>query len=163
MTVRIFWAREMKCMCAQSRSQPILLSERVLGNGVWTHVNSKGKIHSTRGSEKGQTHDAASCRTASQTHYQLSYSRPGFWYDLSGKAGINPQTSCSLDWCLPMKPSRQQRERERVGGRGEGEWGGVGGGVVEKIDQRVKRHWLLFNLTAGQWGIPSLSLCPVLN
>ena len=35
----------MKCMCAQTRPWFILSSERVLGeNGVWTHVNSKGKI-----------------------------------------------------------------------------------------------------------------------
>ena len=49
MTVRIFWVHAMKCMCAQTRPRFILLSERVfLGNGVWTHVNSKGKIPSTR-------------------------------------------------------------------------------------------------------------------
>ena len=45
MNIRIFWVRAMKCMCAQTRPQFILSSERVfLGNGVWTHVNSKGKI-----------------------------------------------------------------------------------------------------------------------
>ena len=38
----------MKCMCAQTRPRFILSSERgFLGNGVWTHVNSKGKIPST--------------------------------------------------------------------------------------------------------------------
>ena len=46
------------------------------GNGVRTHVNSKGKISSTGGSEEVQTCSAASCRTASQTHYRLSYSSP---------------------------------------------------------------------------------------
>ena len=45
-----------------------------LGNGVRTHVNSKGKIPSTGGSEEGRTHDAASRKTASPTHCQLSYS-----------------------------------------------------------------------------------------
>ena len=40
-----------------------------LGNGVRNHVNSKAKIPSTGGSEEVQTHDAASCRTASPTHY----------------------------------------------------------------------------------------------
>ena len=48
----------------------------VLGNRVRTHVNSKGKIPSTEGSEQDWTCDAASCRTASPTHYQLSYSSP---------------------------------------------------------------------------------------
>ena len=46
------------------------------GNGVRTHVNSKGKIPSTRGSEEGRTHDAASGKTVSLTHYQLSCSPP---------------------------------------------------------------------------------------
>ena len=79
---------------AQTRPGFILSSERVLENGVRTHVNSMGKISSIRGSEQGvrthvnsmgkissirgseqdQTHDAASCRTASPTLYQLSYS-----------------------------------------------------------------------------------------
>ena len=45
MNVRIFWVRAMKCMFAQTRPRFILSSERVyLGNGVWTHFNSKGKI-----------------------------------------------------------------------------------------------------------------------
>ena len=47
MNVRIFWVRAMKCMCAQTRPRFILSSEGVLGDGVWTHVNSKGKIPST--------------------------------------------------------------------------------------------------------------------
>ena len=46
------------------------------GNGVRTHVNSKGKIASTGGSDEDQIRTAASCRTASPTHYQLSYSGP---------------------------------------------------------------------------------------
>ena len=36
----------MECMCEQTRPRFILSSERVLGNGVRTHVNSKGKIPS---------------------------------------------------------------------------------------------------------------------
>ena len=36
----------MECMCAQTRPRFILSSERVLGNGVRTYVNSKGKIRS---------------------------------------------------------------------------------------------------------------------
>ena len=56
----------MECMCAQTRPRFILSSERVLGGGVRTHVNSKGKISSTEKSspEEVQTHDAASSRTA---------------------------------------------------------------------------------------------------
>ena len=46
------------------------------GNGTRNHVNSKGKIPTTGGSEEGWTHDAASHRTASPTHYPLSYSAP---------------------------------------------------------------------------------------
>ena len=66
----------MGCMCAQTRPWFILSSKRVLGNGVRTHVNSNGKIPSTGGSEEGRTPDAASRRTASPTHYWLSYSDP---------------------------------------------------------------------------------------
>ena len=51
------------------------------GNGVRTYVNSKGKIPSTRGSEKDQTDDAVSCRTASPTHYRLSCPGPVFCYN----------------------------------------------------------------------------------
>ena len=40
------------------------LIQKCLGNGVRTHVNSKGKITSTRSSEEGQTGDAAWHRTA---------------------------------------------------------------------------------------------------
>ena len=76
MTVRIFWIHAMERMCAQTRPWFILWSERVLGNGVRIHVNSKGKISCTGGSEGGQTHDAASDRTASPTHYQLSCFSP---------------------------------------------------------------------------------------
>ena len=46
------------------------------GNGVRTHINSKGKIPSTRkkfSSEEDRIHDAASSRTASPTHYQRDF------------------------------------------------------------------------------------------
>ena len=46
------------------------------GNGVRSHVNSKGKIPTTGCSEEDWTHDAASRRTANQIRYQLSYSGP---------------------------------------------------------------------------------------
>ena len=42
-----------ECMCAQTRPRFMLSSERVLGNVVRTHVNSKGNIPCTRGSEEG--------------------------------------------------------------------------------------------------------------
>ena len=47
------------------------------GNVVRTHVNSKGKIPSTRkqfSPEEDQTNDAASSRTASLTHYKRAMS-----------------------------------------------------------------------------------------
>ena len=76
MNVRIFWVNAMECICAQTRPRFLLSSKRVLWNGVRTHVNSKGKISCIRSSEEDRTHDAASCRTASPTHYRLSYSGP---------------------------------------------------------------------------------------
>ena len=56
--------------------------KEILGNGVRTHVNSLEEIPSTRGSEEGQTRDAASGRTTSPTHYRLSYPAPGPMSDL---------------------------------------------------------------------------------
>ena len=47
-----------------------------VGNGVRTHVNSEGKIPSSRGSEEDPTHNAGSGRTASPAHYPLNYSGP---------------------------------------------------------------------------------------
>ena len=58
----------MECMCAQTRPRFILSSEIVLGE--W----SKNPLY--RNSEDHRTHDTASCRTASPTHYRLSYSGP---------------------------------------------------------------------------------------
>ena len=57
-----------------------------LGNGVRTHVNSKGKIPSTRSSED-QTHEAASHRAASPTHYD--------WAILAPKQGLHRSASYS--------------------------------------------------------------------
>ena len=53
-------------------------SKKVLGNGVKTNVKSKGEIPSTEGSQEGRTRDAATCRTASPTHYRLSYFGPNY-------------------------------------------------------------------------------------
>ena len=87
MSVRIFCVRVMECMRAQTRPWFTLSSERVLGNGVWTHVNSKKKIPSTRGSEEFWTPDTASCMTVNPTHYWLSYSIPcaNFYFVVDGK------------------------------------------------------------------------------
>ena len=41
-------------------------------------VTPRGKIPSTGGSEEGRTRDAASRRTASPTHYRLSYTGPKY-------------------------------------------------------------------------------------
>ena len=76
MNIRIFWVSVMQCRCAQIGPQFILSSERVVGNGVRAHDNSKGKFPLLQSSEQGQTHDAASCRIVSPTHYQLRYSGP---------------------------------------------------------------------------------------
>ena len=46
------------------------------GNGIRTDVSSKGKKNSIGSSKEDRTHDAASRRTASPTHYRLSYFGP---------------------------------------------------------------------------------------
>ena len=70
----------------------------ILGNGVRTHFifNSKRKIPSTGSSEEDWTRDAASCRTASPTHYGLSYSGCG----LQARVGWrSPTSACSQSTC----------------------------------------------------------------
>ena len=69
-------------MCAQTRARFVLSSERVLGSGVRTHVNSKGKIPSTGkfSPMQDRTHDATSSRTASPTHYQRAIPAPDCLY-----------------------------------------------------------------------------------
>ena len=66
MNVRIFWNLGLY-------SHP----KELLGNGVGAHIDSNGKIPSTSkkfSSDEDRTHDAASSRTASPTHYQRTYS-----------------------------------------------------------------------------------------
>ena len=70
------YTRAMECVCAQTRPRFILSSEKVLGNGVRTHVDSSGEKNSAGGLEKGGTREASSRRTASPTHYRLSHSSP---------------------------------------------------------------------------------------
>ena len=75
--VRIFWVRMMECMCAQTRPQFTLSSERVLGEwGQNPCELRRNPPPPTRGSEEGWTHNTASRRTASPTHYRLNYSGP---------------------------------------------------------------------------------------
>ena len=104
MNVRVFWVRAMECMCAQTRPRFILSRERVLGNGSRTHVNSKGKIHSTGGSEESRTRDASSRGTARPTHYRLSYSAP---------PPLPPPHNLSLSLSLSLGESLTGRPRRR--------------------------------------------------
>ena len=62
--------------CVHRLDLGLLSSERVLGKGVRTRANSKGKIPSTGGSDEARTRDAASRRTGSQTFYRLIFSVP---------------------------------------------------------------------------------------
>ena len=110
MSVRIFWVRAMECMCAQTRPRFILSSKRTLGNGVRTHVDSKRKTFSTGGSEEGLIHDATSHRTASPTHYRLSYSGPHCHPNQSNtlhtelfRSPLSPKsTQHTTDWAIPV-------------------------------------------------------------
>ena len=84
----------------EKHNRSVLLSERVLGEWVRTHVNSKGKIPSTGkkkiSSEEDRTHDAASSRTVSPTHYQLRYFGPR-WVITSQ---LEPDMSLLCGWAL---------------------------------------------------------------
>ena len=90
----------MECTCVQTRPQFILSFERVLGNGVRTHADSEGKIPCTGGSEEGRTHNAASCRTASPTHYWLAV----VWLDWHGLEWSC--ISCSVGGCFTTWPPK---------------------------------------------------------
>ena len=84
MNVRIFWVRVMKCMCAQTRPRFILSSKRVFwGNGVWTHVNSKGKIPSTgkfpQRRIKPATLWTASPNTTNELFRPFAWTDSGLW------------------------------------------------------------------------------------
>ena len=69
----------MECMCAQTRLWFILSPKRVFRE----YTNSKEKNRSTGGIVESRTCDAASRRTASTTHYRLSYSGPIYAFSLS--------------------------------------------------------------------------------
>ena len=67
-------------------------------NGVQTHVNSKGKIPST-GSSEDRIRDTVSRWTGSPTHYQLSYSGPGWRHIVWVFSGMLRLTVvCSRTW-----------------------------------------------------------------
>ena len=64
--------------CAQTRPRLILSSERVLGDWIQIPCYLQGKIPSIgkESFEEDRTHDAASSRTASPTHYQRAIPAP---------------------------------------------------------------------------------------
>ena len=66
----VWWNARVHRLDLDLHTQP----KEFLGNRVRTYVHSEGKIHCTRSSEENGTHDAASSRTVSPTHYQPSYS-----------------------------------------------------------------------------------------
>ena len=69
------------------------------GNGVRTHVNFRGKIHSTGKNfspEEYQTDDAASSRTASPTHYQWAILVPHSWWWLGDFGQYFRELACSF-------------------------------------------------------------------
>ena len=68
----------MGCMCTQTRPQFILSSESFWGmeSEPMLAPREKSPLPEKFSSEEDRTHAAASCRTASLTHYQLSYSGP---------------------------------------------------------------------------------------
>ena len=76
MNVRIFESVRWNACLSKLDLSLCSRSKEFWGNGVKTHVNSKGKIPSIGGSEEGQTHDAALCKTVSPTCYLLSYYSP---------------------------------------------------------------------------------------
>ena len=100
MNIRICWVCVMECVCARLDLDLYSHLKDLLGNGVRTHVNSKGKIPSTGGSEEDRTCDTASRRTTRPTHYQPSYSGPQ-------KVGFKPHVSHSQGRHLPTMPPKQ--------------------------------------------------------
>ena len=65
------------------------LPKELWGNGVRTHVISKGKIPSKKfSSEQDGIHDAASSRTASPTHCQLSNTGPTSDFNIGALAAL---------------------------------------------------------------------------
>ena len=91
MNVRIFWVCAMKCMYAQTRPRFILSSEGVFeGNGVWTHVNSKGKIPSTENVPRGGSNPRCCGQRAQALPTELF--RPSFVHLKTLKALVHAPT-----------------------------------------------------------------------
>ena len=85
-----FESARWKCMCAQTRPRFILSSERVFwGNGVWSHVNSKGKIPST-GKCPQRRIEPATLWTASPSTTN--------WAILAPNVILNLQSRCTAFW-----------------------------------------------------------------
>ena len=104
MNVRIFRVNGMECLCAQTRPRYILSSERVIGNGVRTHVI-------TVGSKVDQTHNATLHRINACT---FSFDPVAFKFFVRDR----------------QREIQGQREKERLRGdrnRGGGEGRGGGG------------------------------------
>ena len=77
MNVRMFFSPCDGMHRAQTRPRFILSSERFFWKWGQNPCLLQGKkIPSTGSSEEDRNHDAASRRTASQTHYRLSYTGP---------------------------------------------------------------------------------------
>ena len=96
--------------CTQTRPR-FILSCQVLGNGVRTHVNFKAEISSTGGTEQERTLDAASGRTASPTHYQLSYSGPSCEIDTDTVKGQLLKGGEATPFPSAHKPNKRTRVR----------------------------------------------------
>ena len=92
MNVRIFYVRATECMCAQTTPRFILSFERDIMNGVRTLLTLRKKIPCTGKNsslDEDPNYDAASRRTASPAHYQMSYAGPSQWYHSSWRAGFD--------------------------------------------------------------------------
>ena len=99
MNVRIFGVPTMECMYAQTRPRFILSSERVLGNGVRTHVTFKGKIPSTGKILRRRVSNPRRCTKQDSEPNTLPASYPGpkstVWQQVNRKSPAG-KVGCSL-------------------------------------------------------------------
>ena len=70
------WIHVMECVRAQTRPWFILLSKRVSGNRVRTHVDSKGKIPSIGRLRRGSNPRCCNMQNNNPSHNRLSYPGP---------------------------------------------------------------------------------------
>ena len=90
MNARIFWVCAMECMCAQTRPRSVLSSKRVLGgmeSEPMLTPREKVPLPEKVSPEEDRTHDTASRRTASPTHYQWAIAAPYRGLNLHSSAG----------------------------------------------------------------------------